>query len=63
MQSIRTIVRPNKVDDVKAALSGMLTPEKKEERLGLVEAQLVEHASVGLEVREVVLLLQPGVLP
>ena len=33
------------VDDVKAALSGMLTPEKKEERLGLVEVREVYKIS------------------
>ena len=33
------------VDDVKAALSGMLAPEKKEERLGLVEVREVYKIS------------------
>ena len=33
------------VDDVKAALSGMLTPEQKEERLGLVEVREVYKIS------------------
>ena len=33
------------VDDVKAALSGMLTPEKKEERLGMVEVREVYKIS------------------
>jgi translation initiation factor IF-2 len=33
------------VDDVKAALSGMLTPEKKESQLGLVEVREVYRIS------------------
>ncbi|MEO8976357.1 MAG: translation initiation factor IF-2, partial [Casimicrobiaceae bacterium] len=35
----------NAVDDVKAALSGMLTPERKEEQLGLVEVREVYRIS------------------